>query len=155
VTPRISDDGSVVLHIRPSVSSVTQNLSTFNLGTLGTFVIPLVSNEISEADTVIRAQDGQIVALGGLMRHAQREVRNQIPVVGDAPFVGAAFRNTNQASDKRELVVLLKATVIRSDADWTRNILEARERMQGMDRGYSWSPKSEVFGSGAEEPRPR
>jgi MSHA biogenesis protein MshL len=152
VTPRISEDGSVVLHIRPSVSTVTQNLSTFNLGTLGTFVIPLVANEISEADTVIRTQDGQIVALGGLMRHAQREARNQVPVVGDLPFMGAAFRNTNQASEKRELVVLLKATVIRGDGDWAKNILDARERIQAMDRGYSWTPKSEVFGWGAEEP---
>ncbi len=151
VTPRVSEDGSIVLHIRPSVSSVTQNLSTFNLGTLGTFVIPLVSNEISEADTVIRAQDGQIVALGGLMRHIQTETRNQIPVLGSAPFVGAAFRNVNQVSEKRELVVLLKATVIHSDANWAQNILESRERMQSLDRGFSWTPKSEVFGTKAEE----
>jgi MSHA biogenesis protein MshL len=146
VTPRINDDGTVTLHIRPAVSSVSQNLSTFNLGTLGTFVIPLVSNDISEADTVIRTNDGQVVALGGLMRHAQKETREQVPVLGDAPFLGAAFRTTAQTSEKRELVVLLKVTIIKSDANWAQNILESRERIQSMDRGYSWTTKSDVFG---------
>ena len=47
--------------------------------------------------------------------------------------------------------MLLKATVIQTDANWTQNILESRERMQSLDRGFSWTPKSEVFGTKAEQ----
>ncbi len=154
VTPNIGDDNSIVLHVRPSVSSVTQNLSTFNLGTLGTFTIPLVSNSISETDSVIRAQDGQIVAIGGLMRQAQSENRGQVPGLGNIPFFGAAFRNTAQSSEKRELVILLKPTIVHSDQTWAQNILDARDRVQAMDRGFSWGGRSEVFGTQAEERKP-
>ena len=150
VTPRISDDGSVVLHVRPTVSSVSQNLSVFNLGTLGTYTIPLVTNAISETDSVIRAQDGQIVAIGGLMRQAQSENRSQVPGAGNLPFLGSAFRNMSQASEKRELVILLKPTVVQSDETWSQNILESRERMRALDRGFSWGGRSEVFGTQRE-----
>jgi MSHA biogenesis protein MshL len=155
VTPHIDGDDNIVLHVRPSVSNVTQNLSTFNLGTLGTFTIPLVSNQISETDSVIRTKDGQIVALGGLMRQTQSENRNQVPGLGDVPFLGAAFRSTQQSSEKRELVILLKSTVVRSDENWAQNIDDARNRMQTLDRGFSWGGRSDVFGTRAEERKPQ
>jgi MSHA biogenesis protein MshL len=146
VTPRIGEDGTILLHVRPSVTDVSQNTQSFNLGTLGTFVIPLVSNTVSETDSVIRAIDGQIVAIGGLMRVVQKEGRQQIPGAGDIPFLGAAFRNVAQQSEKRELVILLKPTIVQSDESWARNVLEARERVKAMDRGYSWGGRGEVFG---------
>jgi MSHA biogenesis protein MshL len=150
VTPRIGDDGTITLHIRPAVTDVTQQSSTFNLGFLGTFTIPLVSNAVSETDTVIRALDGQIIALGGLMRQVQRETRNQVPGVGELPFLGAAFRNTNQNSEKRELVILLRPRIVHNEETWARNILDARERMRGMDRGFSYGGRSEVLGTEGE-----
>ena len=151
VTPRIGEDGSIVLHVRPSVTDVTQVSSTFNLGVLGSFTIPLVNNAVSETDSVVRALDGQIVAIGGLMRIVQRETRQQVPGLGDLPYlVGSAFRNVNQGSEKRELVILLKPTIVQSDDTWSRNILETRERVRTMERGYSWGGRGEVFGSDRE-----
>jgi MSHA biogenesis protein MshL len=126
--------------------------STFNLGVLGTFTIPLVNNAVSETDSVIRALDGQIVAIGGLMRTVQRETRQQVPGVGDIPFVGNAFRNLNQGSEKRELVILLKPTIVQSDDTWSRNILETQERMRAMDRGFSWGGRAETLGTDREKP---
>jgi MSHA biogenesis protein MshL len=134
VTPHIGDNDSIVLHVRPSISTVTQNLSTFNLGSLGEFTIPLVSNSVSETDSVIRAQDSQIVAIGGLMRQTQTDNRSQVPGLGDVPVVGAAFRNTSRASEKRELVILLKPTIVQSDETWAQNILDSRDRMQLLNR---------------------
>jgi MSHA biogenesis protein MshL len=151
VTPRIGEDGGILLHVRPSVTDVTQNSSTFNLGTLGTFTIPLVSNNVSETDSVIRALDGQIIAIGGLMRIVQRETRQQVPGLGDLPFmVGSAFRNVAQGSEKRELVILLKPTIIQGDDTWAKNLLDTRERVRAMDRGFSWGGRGEVFGSDRE-----
>jgi len=150
VTPRIGEDGGILLHVRPSVTDVSQQSSTFNLGTLGTFIIPLVSNAVSETDSVIRALDGQIVAIGGLMRIVQRETRNQVPGVGNVPYVGGIFRNVNQGSEKRELVILLKPTIVQGDDTWAKNILDARERVRVMDRGFSWGGRAEVFGTERE-----
>jgi MSHA biogenesis protein MshL len=154
VTPRIGEDGSILLHVRPAVTDVTQQSSTFNLGTLGTFTIPLVSNAVSETDSVIRALDGQIVAIGGLMRIVQRETRQQVPGIGDLPFLGAAFRNTAQGSEKRELVILLKPTIVQSEESWAKNILDARDRVRAMDRGFSWGGRADVFGTEREGVKP-
>ena len=87
------------------------------------------------------------------MREAQSENRSQVPGLGNIPFAGAAFRNTAQASEKRELVILLKPTVINSDAEWAQNIRNSRDRIQALDRGFSWGGRSEVFGSQQEERR--
>jgi MSHA biogenesis protein MshL len=153
VTPQIGEDGNILLHVRPSISDVTQRLSTLDLGGLGQFTIPLVSNTISETDSVIRAQDTQIVAIGGLMRTAQSENRNQVPGLGSASFFGSLFRNTAQASEKRELVILIKPTIVQSDESWARDITNTRERVQGMQRGFSWGGRAEVFGTEAEGDR--
>ncbi len=154
VTPQIGEDGNILLHVRPSVSDVAQRLSAFNLGALGTFTIPLVSNSISETDSLIRAQDSQIVAIGGLMRTVQTENRNGVPGLGsEQSAFGALFRNVAQASEKRELVILLKPTIVQADSTWQRDILDVRERPQGMNRGFSLGGRADVFGTGTEGAR--
>src|SRR5690606_30871717 len=70
VTPQIGENGSIMLHIHPSVSNVTTVDKPINLGTAGSFSLPLASSAISETDSVVRGYDGQIVAIGGLMRQA-------------------------------------------------------------------------------------
>jgi MSHA biogenesis protein MshL len=109
---------------------------------------------VSETDSVIRAGDGQIVAIGGLMRNVQKENRNQVPGIGNLPYLGAAFRNVSQTSEKRELVILIKLTVVQGEDTWAKNILDTRDRVQNMDRGFSWGARSEVFGTERENQVP-
>ncbi len=80
----------------------------------------------------MRAQDGQIVAIGGLMKQTMNDDRSQMPGAGDIPVLGNLFRNTSRATVKRELVILLKPTVIQNDASWQQDILESQRRVQGM-----------------------
>jgi MSHA biogenesis protein MshL len=133
VTPQIDDDGNITLHIHPSVSKVTTVEKTINLGgTSGSLNLPLASSAISETDSVVRGQDGQIVAIGGLMRQASSSDRSQLPGVGNIPLVGALARNTNMATEKRELVILLKTTVVKDSASWASDILESQNRIRDM-----------------------
>ena len=67
VTPQISEDDQITLHIHPSVSLVTDKTKTLNLGSLGTFTLPLASSNVNESDTIVRVRDGTIAAIGGLM----------------------------------------------------------------------------------------
>ena len=144
VTPQISENGEIILHIHPSVSLVTENLKTINLGgTLGTMNLPLASSAVSETDSVVRVQDGSIVAIGGLMRQSMNDNRSEVPVAGEVPVFGALFRNTNRVSQKRELVILLKTTVVQGDSDWAQDILNSRERIRKMQR--------DSYGSGASD----
>lgn len=132
VTPQIDEDGNIILHIHPSVSNVTTVDKPLNLGTAGSFSLPLASSTVSETDSVVRGRDGQIVAIGGLMRQAASSDRSQLPGAGDVPVVGGLFRSTNQVTQKRELVILLKPTVVQGNDAWENDMLESQRRIQGL-----------------------
>jgi MSHA biogenesis protein MshL len=127
VTPQIDKDGMVMLHVHPSISTVTEKQKSINLGSLGSYKLPLAASTISETDSIVRVRDGQIVAIGGLMQQEQREDNSQVPGLGDAPVVGGLFRQKATVLRKRELVILMKTTVIHEDSAWP----EADARIPG------------------------
>lgn len=132
VTPQIDESGNIMLHIHPSVSNVTTVDKPLNLGAAGNFTLPLASSTVSETDSVVRGQDGQIVAIGGLMRQASVSDRSQLPGAGNVPGVGVLFRNTRQTMQKRELVILLKPTIVHSSATWAQDVNESQQRVQSL-----------------------
>jgi MSHA biogenesis protein MshL len=128
VTPRIDENNEIILHIHPSVSKVSTINTTVNLGsTFGTYNLPLASSSVSETDSIVRAHDGQIVAIGGLMRQAAFDDRSGLPGLPKSIF-GQVSQNT----EKRELVILLKPTVVDNDRDWSDDIMRSRDRVNGM-----------------------
>ena len=133
VTPQIDNKDNITLHVRPSVSSVKEKQKQISLGDLGTYVLPLASSSISETDSVVRLKDGHIVAIGGLMSQSFGDDKNRIPLLGDLPVVGQLFGNTSQASQKRELVVLIKTTLIRDSQDWNRDLEATQSRFQNYE----------------------
>jgi MSHA biogenesis protein MshL len=151
VTPSVNDDGTITLHIHPQVSETEQIQRQIDLGAnLGLIRIPVPSTRIRETDSIVRVLDGQIVALGGLMIEAQGEDRSGVPGVSSVPYFGSLFRQTQQRSDKRELVILLKPTIIKGDQEWADDLRASNERLQTLDRGFSWGSKSDVFGTKGE-----
>ncbi len=118
VTPQIDDAGNVMLHVHPTISTVTEKNKNIDLGSLGAFRLPLAASSVNETDSIVRVRDGQIVAIGGLMRHEIRDERTGLPVLQDAPVVGGLFRQTGTIHSKRELVIMLKPTVIHDDGVW-------------------------------------
>ena len=127
VTPRIDQNNEIILHIHPSVSLVSTVTKTVDTGTGGTLTLPLASSSISETDSIVRAKDGQIVALGGLMRQATFDDQSGLPGLPKS-----VFGQTNKRSEKRELVILLKPTVVDNDKDWSQDITQSRDRFNGM-----------------------
>ena len=79
---------------------------------------------------MVRVQDGNIIALGGLMQISFEAGKSGIPGAQDVPGVGAAFGNRVRSAIKKELVILIKPTVIQSDRDWDQNLQETRDRLQ-------------------------
>jgi MSHA biogenesis protein MshL len=133
VTPQIDEKDNITLHVRPSVSNVTEKQKQISLGDLGTYILPLASSKISETDSVVRLKDGQIVAIGGLMGQTYTDGKSTIPVLGDIPYLGRLFGNTSQVSQKSELVVLIKTTLIRDNQDWNRDLEATQRRFQTYD----------------------
>ena len=140
VTPQIDENDNITLHIHPSVSNVTTKTKDINLGTAGSLTLPLASSTVSETDSIVRAQDGQVVAIGGLMKSSSTSDRSQVPGVGDVPVVGNLFKQTNRAGLKKELVILLKATVVKDSTSWANNILESQRNIQNMTRPEPGTP---------------
>jgi len=114
VTPQIDDDGNIILHVHPSVSSVAERSKVVNLGTLGNYTLPLASSTVSETDTLVRVRDGSIVAIGGLMNASRSDSRTGVPGASDLPWLGQLFRSNQHSQTKQELVILIKPTVVHS-----------------------------------------
>lgn len=130
VTPRIDENNEIILHVHPSVSKVSTVNKTLDLGaTMGTYNLPLASSNVSETDSIVRARDGQIVAIGGLMRQAETNDDSGLPLLPKS-----IFGQTSKITEKRELVILLKPTVVDSDKDWSEDIARSRDRMNSMSR---------------------
>jgi MSHA biogenesis protein MshL len=128
VTPRIDENNDIILHVHPSVSTVSTVNKTVNLGTtMGTYNLPLASSSVSETDSVVRAKDGQIVAIGGLMRQSSVDGESGLPLLPKS-----LFGQTSKTTEKRELVILIKPTVVNSDKDWSDDITRSRDRFNKM-----------------------
>ena len=134
VTPQISVDDQITLHIHPSVSEVSDKTKTLSLGTLGTITLPLASSNINESDTIVRVQDGTIAAIGGLMKQSQAAGNAGFPGTADSPILGSIFGSRNRQLNKSELVILLKTTIIKGDVEWQQQAQEVNERMQNLRR---------------------
>jgi len=96
--------------------------------------VPMVKSTIREADTIVRVTDGNIVAIGGLMRTEISDNRAGLPGVSDSGFLGFLFRSTNRVTEKKELVILLKPTIIDSDRAWAEDLRETRGRLDALGR---------------------
>lgn len=128
VTPSIDENGEIILHVHPSVSQVSTVTKNIDLGgNNGNISLPLASSSVSETDSIVRARDGQIVAIGGLMRQAASNDNSGLPGLPKS-----VFGQTNQTSEKRELIILLKPTIVDNDKDWSDDIMHSRDRLDGM-----------------------
>jgi MSHA biogenesis protein MshL len=133
VTPQIDDAGNILLHVHPSVSQVSTVTKGINLGTSGNLTLPLPSSSTAEIDSMVRGQDGKVVAIGGLMRQAASGDTSQLPVAGKIPLLGELFKNKNRVSQKRELVVLIKPTIVEGGVDWSPDMQASESRVEWLD----------------------
>ncbi len=132
VIPQISEDNEIILHIHPTVVDVTEKVKTISVSSTTTLSVPLAISSIRESDTVIRAQNGQVVIIGGLMKNKKSNDTASVPFLGDLPLIGALFRHNREAMTKSELVILLKPTVIEGAAQWTEGLRNTRDHLHNV-----------------------
>lgn len=132
VTPQIDEADQITLHVHPMVSKVTSVTQEIDLGTLGNFKLPLASSQVSEMDSVVKALDGQMVALGGLIRQGSTNSDSQLPGVGDVPVLGRLFKQQSRDQERRELVILLRPTVVQTASDWSEDVQQSRQRVDRL-----------------------
>ncbi|MDA0225276.1 MAG: secretin N-terminal domain-containing protein [Proteobacteria bacterium] len=130
VPPQIDGDDVITLHVHPSVSEVTESQRVVNLGgSVPSISLPLAKTSVNETDTIVRVNDGNIVAIGGLMSVNVPDNRGGLPGVSES---AAFLRNTNRQMKKRELVILIKPTVIQGKRQSAQDARETRDRFDAM-----------------------
>lgn len=149
VTPQIDAGNMITLHVHPSVSNVAERTKQVDLGTMGSYKLPLASSSINETDTIVRIPDGQIVAIGGLMQMETSRQTSGLPGSSDNLLGATVLGNRANSGKKKELVVLIKPTIIRSSEDWQT---QTREAWEALDRHEAPSRVIQLNGSSTAAP---
>jgi general secretion pathway protein D len=123
ITPRVNSSGLVLLDITQEVSDVQPSRSGINSPTIATRRIT----------TSVAVQDGEVMALGGLIRNAQTREKRGIPFLSQIPIIGSLFGKQVEATDKVELVVLLKPRVIRGVDDARAITEDLRNKIRSLE----------------------
>ena len=116
VRPQINAGGAIRLDIRQEVSSIAGPVSEdFN---------ELIINK-REIETTVTVNDGEIIALGGLLDDNERRTIQRIPILGDIPIIGELFRSRARTRTKTNLMVFIRPTIL-SSAEDRRAVMERR-----------------------------
>ncbi|AJR06939.1 type II secretion system protein GspD [Photobacterium gaetbulicola] len=138
VTPQINEGDSVQLKIEQEVSNV--------LGADGAVDVRFSKRQLT---TNVLVQDGQMLALGGLIQEQTNESEQKIPILGDIPVLGHLFKSTNTTTAKTNLMVFIKPTIIRdgvtADGITQRkyNYIRA-EQLYKADKGLRLMPETAI-----------
>jgi len=118
--PFVCKDGYIRMEINPESSDGSVKVK-------GTYLVPETST--TEVKTNVMVKDGKTIVIGGLFREKTESKRSQVPMLGDLPFIGAAFRKTTDESVRKELIILITPHII-SEPEQTH----PDERIGDIDR---------------------
>ena len=123
IRPKINESGRVLLDIEQEVSSVT-NTTTSNIDS------PTIQQR--RVKTTVVVNDGESVALGGLIQDSKTTRNKQVPVLGDIPLIGSAFRDKSNGLQKTELVIFITPRVVRNLNEAQAITEEYRQRLSSF-----------------------
>ena len=128
VTPQIKDDGSVLMHIHPAVIKVEELVKTIVYNGQ-TSSLPMAKSTIRETDTVVQANSGDVIVIGGLIEERKVDETSKVPLLGDIPYIGNLFKNTDKVTEKVELVILIRPIVAGGDT-WKNELRRSNELLE-------------------------
>ena len=122
VLPLINHDGLVVMDIRQKVESYDGDVVIQNVG-----AVPITSQK--EANAKVAVRDRETVMLGGFISNQKNSSHGGVPFLKDIPVLGNLFRSTRNSEDRRELIVLIRPTVLPTPGDASIYAREERARL--------------------------
>ncbi len=126
MTPRVNSSGRVLLDIEQEVSNVTQT-------TTSGIDSPTIQQR--KVATRVIVNDGEALALGGLIQERKTNNRGQVPILGDIPVLGNAFKDKTDKIEKTELIIFIRPRVV-------RNVREARSVTDEFRRKLDFKKKT-------------
>ncbi|HUN55833.1 MAG TPA: secretin N-terminal domain-containing protein [Smithella sp.] len=123
VKPTINTEGLLTLELGVEVSDLSSSTGVANS--------PIIL--MRKVDTSVVAAHGQTVALGGLMKESKGTVEKKVPLLGDIPLVGTLFKNTDDTTERTELLVLVTPTILTKTDDTTKITDELKKEIKWMN----------------------
>ncbi|MCG5538668.1 pilus (MSHA type) biogenesis protein MshL [Halorhodospira sp. 9622] len=138
VTPNITEEGWITLHVQPAVTDVDQvtrsvSRPTGDGGDTEDISFDLARIDVRQSDAIVRARDGDVVVIGGLIEERDRQVTSQVPLLGSIPLLGWFFTQEEQRTSKYELVILLRPRLVEEGA-WSGEVDSQMERLDEFYR---------------------
>ncbi len=128
VRPQINSGGSIKLFLRQEVSSVA--------GPVASDSSDLIINK-REIETTVTVDDGDILALGGLLDDNERRTIEKIPLLGDIPVLGNLFKSKSKSRAKTNLMVFIRPTILRSRAEAAALTAQRYGYIRGRQAGFN------------------
>jgi MSHA biogenesis protein MshL len=135
VTPQIDENGQVILHVHPSVTLTDEQVKSIRFNN-DDIILPLAQSSVRESDTIVKANSGEIIVIGGLIETRKIDNESKTPLLGDIPFLGELFKSKSEVTQKSELVIMLKPMVTGQDV-WHDQLKDARELLK------QWFPEEQ------------
>ncbi|HEY0665573.1 MAG TPA: pilus (MSHA type) biogenesis protein MshL, partial [Gallionella sp.] len=133
VTPQISDNDTVLLNMRPSISRLLSYANDPNPVLKQAGVISRIpQTQTREMESVLKIENNQIAVMGGLMQDSMNNLTDEVPLLGRIPLLGSLFQQRRDATEKTELVIFLRPIVIKN-ADLNGDYGEFRNNLPGED----------------------
>ena len=107
---------------------MTEIPRTVEIGGGETVEFRLASSDVRQSDSIVRARNGDLIVIGGLMEEREQNTDGSVPLIGEIPPVNLLFSRQRQLSEKIELVILLRPTVVEEDT-WREAIDSQLEQM--------------------------
>ncbi len=124
--PRVNSSGRVLLDVEQEVSNVTRTTSSG---------IDSPTIQQRKVATRVAVNDGEVLALGGLIQERKTNARGQVPVLGDIPVLGNAFKNKTDTISRTELIIFIRPRIV-------RNVHEARSVTDEFRRKLDFGEKT-------------
>ena len=114
VTPHVNPSAEIVVDLKPEIVTADSTGISYQTGTGTSVSLPLFT--IQTAETQVRIQSGETIAIGGLVKTSEQHIDTKVPLLGDIPIVGTLFRNNRWYSggsdpNKQDLLIFLTVTL--------------------------------------------
>ena len=137
VTPRISANNTIALKLIPEVSNVEAERDVQTVGGLANTANIYAIRRI---ETRVLIPSGNTLVMGGLIYDTMNRQKTKVPILGDIPLLGQAFRSTAKQRDKRNLVIFVTPTIV-TDQDFTPTTTDFLKKKAPEDSSEFYDPE--------------
>ena len=127
VTPYINQDGLVVMQIDETIDEISGSISIQNVG-----AVPTTTSRKLSAEVAVR--DGETIILGGFIRNSDNKQSSGVPILRDIPLLGLLFQSKQDSKERKELLVMMQPTVLRTPQLAASHTTEMKKGMPGVMR---------------------